>query len=413
MWPRYQSLIVSSFKHKLATEPTPEQLLSEGLNLIQSAFAAKVKSLTQEVRSVQQTLKTKDEQIQKQQKQLYLLTLQCEEQAQKIQQLQKQNQLIVNEKQEIENILRKYKVQLMSPETQAPSTDEDKPTDTDSSPHEAPSSVESPRRQALPQPSSDDYLSRLQQSLGRTYARIQAGVSPRPASPVELPAPPFEGDAGPSAISRRAALPMGQSPSAPFESPALQQRSAGPAPSPHHLLVRNSPHPQPTPRSQQQQQPQRLAGDEADMSDDLSGGGSSARAPEGLQPAPSPAPGGGSGTPSRRPPIPPLALTALQQQQAGSSFASAHTPSTAIKSPKPMGPQAKEEGRRLFALVRSRLSPERFASFLGHIRALNQRMESRQVAMQGVAHALGEDNRDLFEAFQGLVDRVSSVDEQR
>jgi len=38
---------------------------------------------------------------------LYLLTLQCEEQQNKIQQLQKQNRLIENEKLEIEAILRK------------------------------------------------------------------------------------------------------------------------------------------------------------------------------------------------------------------------------------------------------------------------------------------------------------------
>lgn len=63
------------------------------------------------------------------------------------------------------------------------------------------------------------------------------------------------------------------------------------------------------------------------------------------------------------------------------------------------------DGKEFFRQARSRLSYEQFSSFLATIKELNAQKQTREETLRKADEIFGEDNKDLYLSFQGLLNR--------
>ncbi|CAE5957661.1 unnamed protein product [Arabidopsis arenosa] len=63
------------------------------------------------------------------------------------------------------------------------------------------------------------------------------------------------------------------------------------------------------------------------------------------------------------------------------------------------------DGKEFFRQARSRLSYEQFSSFLANIKELNAQKQTREETLRKADEIFGEDNKDLYLSFQGLLNR--------
>lgn len=65
----------------------------------------------------------------------------------------------------------------------------------------------------------------------------------------------------------------------------------------------------------------------------------------------------------------------------------------------------KPDGKEFFRHVRTRLSYEQFNAFLTNVKELNNQKQSREETLRKAEEIFGEDNKDLYSSFQGLLSR--------
>ncbi|VVA91548.1 unnamed protein product [Arabis nemorensis] len=63
------------------------------------------------------------------------------------------------------------------------------------------------------------------------------------------------------------------------------------------------------------------------------------------------------------------------------------------------------DGKEFFRQARSRLSYEQFSAFLANIKELNARKQTQEETLRKADEIFGEDNKDLYLSFQGLLSR--------
>lgn len=63
------------------------------------------------------------------------------------------------------------------------------------------------------------------------------------------------------------------------------------------------------------------------------------------------------------------------------------------------------DGKEFFRQARSRLSYEQFSAFLANIKDLNAQKQTREETLRKAEEIFGTDNRDLYQSFQGLLNR--------
>ncbi|KFK43863.1 hypothetical protein AALP_AA1G183900 [Arabis alpina] len=63
------------------------------------------------------------------------------------------------------------------------------------------------------------------------------------------------------------------------------------------------------------------------------------------------------------------------------------------------------DGKEFFRQARSRLSYEQFSAFLANIKELNARKQTQEETLRKADDIFGEDNKDLYISFQGLLNR--------
>ncbi|CAN8312316.1 unnamed protein product [Cochlearia groenlandica] len=63
------------------------------------------------------------------------------------------------------------------------------------------------------------------------------------------------------------------------------------------------------------------------------------------------------------------------------------------------------DGKEFFRQARSRLSYEQFSGFLANIKELNAQKQTREETLRKADEIFGEDNKDLYLSFQGLLNR--------
>ncbi|XP_056864317.1 uncharacterized protein At4g15545 isoform X1 [Raphanus sativus] len=63
------------------------------------------------------------------------------------------------------------------------------------------------------------------------------------------------------------------------------------------------------------------------------------------------------------------------------------------------------DGKEFFRQARSRLSYEQFSAFLANIKELNAQKQTREETLRKADEIFGEDNKDLYLSFQGLLNR--------
>ncbi|KAJ0257162.1 hypothetical protein HA466_0080750 [Hirschfeldia incana] len=63
------------------------------------------------------------------------------------------------------------------------------------------------------------------------------------------------------------------------------------------------------------------------------------------------------------------------------------------------------DGKEFFRQARSRLSYEQFSSFLANIKELNAQKQTREDTLRKADEIFGEENKDLYLSFQGLLNR--------
>jgi len=63
------------------------------------------------------------------------------------------------------------------------------------------------------------------------------------------------------------------------------------------------------------------------------------------------------------------------------------------------------DGKEFFRQARSRLSYEQFSSFLANIKELNAQKQTREETLRKADEIFGEENKDLYLSFQGLLNR--------
>ncbi|CAH8381187.1 unnamed protein product [Eruca vesicaria subsp. sativa] len=63
------------------------------------------------------------------------------------------------------------------------------------------------------------------------------------------------------------------------------------------------------------------------------------------------------------------------------------------------------DGKEFFRQARSRLSYEQFSAFLANIKELNAQKQTREETLRKADEIFGEDNKDLYLSFQGLINR--------
>ncbi|XP_057522314.1 uncharacterized protein At4g15545-like [Amaranthus tricolor] len=63
------------------------------------------------------------------------------------------------------------------------------------------------------------------------------------------------------------------------------------------------------------------------------------------------------------------------------------------------------DGKEFFRQARSRLSYEQFSAFLANIKQLNDHKQSREETLRKAEEILGNENKDLYLSFQGLLNR--------
>ena len=90
-----------------------------------------------------------------------------------------------------------------------------------------------------------------------------------------------------------------------------------------------------------------------------------------------------------------------------SAFASPISNSSPATASKDTGSGAspKIDGKEFFRQARARLSYEQFSSFLQNIKELNAHRQSREETLQKAKTIFGNENEDLYRAFEGLLSR--------
>ncbi|EXB53375.1 hypothetical protein L484_016259 [Morus notabilis] len=63
------------------------------------------------------------------------------------------------------------------------------------------------------------------------------------------------------------------------------------------------------------------------------------------------------------------------------------------------------DGKEFFRQARSRLSYEQFSAFLANIKELNAQKQTREETLRKAEEIFGTDNKDLYQSFQGLLNR--------
>ncbi|CAK9318575.1 unnamed protein product [Citrullus colocynthis] len=63
------------------------------------------------------------------------------------------------------------------------------------------------------------------------------------------------------------------------------------------------------------------------------------------------------------------------------------------------------DGKEFFRQVRSRLSYEQFAAFLANVKDLNSHKQTKEETLQKAEEIFGDDNKDLYAIFEGLITR--------
>ncbi|ERN14860.1 uncharacterized protein At4g15545 isoform X2 [Amborella trichopoda] len=66
------------------------------------------------------------------------------------------------------------------------------------------------------------------------------------------------------------------------------------------------------------------------------------------------------------------------------------------------------DGKEFFRQARSRLSYEQFSAFLANIKELNAHRQGREETLKKAEEIFGQDNKDLYLSFQGLLNRSAS-----
>lgn len=80
------------------------------------------------------------------------------------------------------------------------------------------------------------------------------------------------------------------------------------------------------------------------------------------------------------------------------------TPSSSV------GPSKQLEGREFFKMAKNRLSQKQFSLFLNCIKNLNQRQQTKEETIAIAREIFGNENQDLFSAFQNIL--VKHIDEK-
>ncbi|XP_038708339.1 uncharacterized protein At4g15545 isoform X2 [Tripterygium wilfordii] len=63
------------------------------------------------------------------------------------------------------------------------------------------------------------------------------------------------------------------------------------------------------------------------------------------------------------------------------------------------------DGKEFFRQVRGRLSYEQFGAFLANVKELNSHKQTREETLRKAEEIFGEDNKDLYAIFEGLINR--------
>ncbi|KAG5628012.1 hypothetical protein H5410_013230 [Solanum commersonii] len=67
--------------------------------------------------------------------------------------------------------------------------------------------------------------------------------------------------------------------------------------------------------------------------------------------------------------------------------------------------RARVDGKEFFRQVRSRLSYEQFGGFLANVKELNSHKQTKEETLRKAAEIFGEENKDLYTIFEGLISR--------
>ena len=88
-----------------------------------------------------------------------------------------------------------------------------------------------------------------------------------------------------------------------------------------------------------------------------------------------------------------------------SAFASPISSSSPVTQNKDSSASPRYDGKEFFRQARARLSYEQFSSFLQNIKELNAHRQSREETLVKAKTIFGNENVDLYNAFEGLLSR--------